>query len=133
VEVLERPTGHGDTYQHAHPGTLVAQSSSRTRGDVRAVSPSKMHTGIQRHRRRATVSWLVGGILVRLGGTLRRRRREEPETVLSRHETSLLIDKLARRDFGMSGAEFVRKSQLGKMPDTSAAHAIMMLTGVSDQ
>jgi hypothetical protein len=76
--------------------------------------------------------WWIGLIFARLDRLVFHRNRQ-PEVILSRHESRLLVDQLARRDFGISGSEFMRKARRGEMPDTSKTHVILMLAGESDR
>jgi hypothetical protein len=132
VEVLDRPKGYSAAVEevHSRTGTNVALSSTRevTSGTAR-LRAETMNTSTERQGGHRTSSWDLGGLVAWFGSWRRRRSRPANDGVLGRQETSLLIDKLARRDFGLSGDEFLQRATHGEIPDTSAAHAIMMLAG----
>lgn len=66
----------------------------------------------------------------RITGWLFRRPPEDHDLVyLNRREVRRLIDERARRDFGMSGAEFVAAFDRGELRDSALAQHLMLIAG----
>ena len=70
-----------------------------------------------------------GSRQVSIARKLRTGQRTGHSIELSRDEARFMFDRLARRELGLSGDEFLRKLDAGELPDSPVVEHLALLAG----
>ena len=80
-----------------------------------------------------SLRWALKRVKARKQGPIARKlhagKRAGLAVELSREEMRVIFDRLAQRELGMSGDEFLRKLDAGELPDNPVVEHLALLAG----